>query len=303
MTSIAVIGQGFVGGSLSAVFAERGVDVWTYDRAHKKATSPGPGRIGAAFTLEDLVAQYESEDSCSRVYFICLPTPMRQDRRADITAIKKTLDVLARIKGERIAVIKSTVPPGTTEALNKDLVGSDVTCIFNPEFLTEANALDDMRNQNRIILGGPRPWINRVKSIYQTSFPRVPIIKTSSTVAEMVKYFTNVHLAARVILSCEMYEVCEALDRRGYNVDYDKVVEYAKHDTRLGGSHMNVPGNDGIPGARGHCFPKDLAALISVAHDVDIVPLVMEALWTKNLAVVPPSERDWERMPGRAVVA
>ena len=85
------------------------------------------------------------------------------------------------------------------------------------------------------------------------------------------------------------------------NIDYDKVVEYAKHDPRLGGSHMNVPGPDGVPGARGHCFPKDLNALIYVARRLGIKPTVMSAVWDKNLEVVPTEHRDWERMQGRAV--
>jgi UDP-glucose 6-dehydrogenase len=59
--------------------------------------------------------------------------------------------------------------------------------------LTEANALNDMRNQNRIILGGPRPWINKVKQVFEAAFLNVPIVKTSSSTAEMVKYVTNVH--------------------------------------------------------------------------------------------------------------
>jgi hypothetical protein len=73
----------------------------------------------------------------------------------------------------------------------------------------------------------------------------------------MVKYFTNIHLAMRVILSCEFWQICQKLDEMGMNIDYDKVVEYARLDSRLGDSHMSVPGFDGIPGARGHCVPGD----------------------------------------------
>jgi nucleotide sugar dehydrogenase len=285
--SVAVIGQGFVGGTLATVLMERGCPVFVTDKAMKCA--PGAQYRSSAERL--------AQDA--DIIFVCVPTPMRADGAADTSIVEGVLDELAAVPGERIAVVRSTVPPGSTEAWNKKY-GDSLHVVFNPEFLTEANALDDMRNQKRIILGGQRPWINKVRLFYRQAFPTVPIVKTSSTMAEMVKYFTNVQLAARVVLSCELWQVCEAL---GESVDYDKVVEYAKLDPRLGGSHMDVPGNDGVPGARGHCFPKDLRALTAVAKSLGVSPTVMEALWAKNLEVIPEGERDWERMKGRAVVA
>lgn len=327
MKSVCVIGQGFVGGSLTTVFAERGFDVFVYDKTGKVAFGgKSPGRVLAPIqnstqilgttnirTVTELITACENEKNqagwvngyavkdFSGVYFVCLPTPMFEDGEADLSIVEGVLKELASVPGDRIAVVKSTVPPGSTERWNKMFEGTGLRVVFNPEFLTEANALDDMRNQNRIILGGPRPHINTVKLVFQKAFPKVPLIKTSSTTAEMVKYFTNVQLAARVVLSCELSQVCEALDKQGMNVDYDKVVEYAKQDPRLGGSHMSVPGPDGIPGARGHCFPKDLNALIYVAKQLDIDPAVMSAVWKKNLEVVPSEHRDWEKMSNRAV--
>jgi UDPglucose 6-dehydrogenase len=284
--SVAVVGLGFVGGTLTTVLRERGVVVNTYDPAKPCTTA----------TMSHLIEECEQRPDFSGVYFVCVPTPMRKDGSANLDYVDSVLAHLTGYHGERIAVIKSTVPPGSTERWNKIFSTSELRVIFCPEFLTEANALEDMRNQNRIILGGPRPWINRVKQVFQSAFPKVP-----STVAEMVKYFTNVHLATRVVLSCELWQLCEKLDRAGLNIDYDKVVEYAQRDPRLGSSHMSVPGNDGIAGARGHCFPKDLAALISVARAADISPTVMEAVQQKNLEVVPTEARDWEQMIGRAV--
>ncbi len=312
-SAVACIGNGFVGGSLTTCFAERGFDVYIYDKDGKIA----PGGRKTSFDndgIKGLIDYCERYDTVSKnftsVYFVCVPTPMYEDGSADLRIVESVLDELASwpITGttgasgqHRIAVVKSTVPPGSTEQWNKKYEGTPLRVVFNPEFLTEMNALDDMRNQNRIILGGPRPHINRVKQVFQMAFPKVPIIKTSSTTAEMVKYFTNVQLAARVVLSCELAQICEALDKSGLDIDYDKVVEYAKYDQRLGGSHMSVPGNDGVPGARGHCFPKDINALAAVAREVDVKPTVMEAVWKKNLEIVPPEHRDWEKMHGRAV--
>lgn len=303
--SIAVIGNGFVGGSLTTVFAERGFDVYAYDKAGKYAPGAAkwliPNEGWQPLSVRALAECAERIDGFSRIYFVCLPTPMREDGSADLSIVDGVLEELSQVPGERIAVVKSTVPPGSTEAWNRKFEGTGLRVIFNPEFLTEANALNDMRNQNRIVLGGPRPHINKVKQVFQSAFPSVPIVKTSSTTAEFVKYFTNVHLAARVVLSCELWQMCNALDERGMNVDYDKVVEYASYDKRLGGSHMAVPGQDGIPAARGHCFPKDLNALIAVAKLIGVKPTVMAGVWEKNLEMVPPEHRDWERMLGRAV--
>ena len=194
---------------------------------------------------------------------------------------------------QRSIVIKSTIEPGTTEKFNKKY--KNIQIVFNPEFLTEVNSIEDFKNQNRIIIGGPRPATTIIKSIYSKVFPKVPIIKTGSTTAEMVKYVTNCFLATKVSFANEMFQICEKLD-----IDYDKVIEYAKYDERLGYSHWNVPGPDGDYGYGGHCFPKDLKALISLAHDLSISPRVLIAVDGKNNDVR--TDRDWERQEGRAII-
>lgn len=305
MKSIAVIGQGFVGGSLTTVFAEHGFDVYAYDKSGKyvKGALPSHGDSVAGYpsSISELIGDNElgSTPNFSSVYFVCVPTPMCEDGSADLSIVESVLDELSATPGERIAVVKSTVPPGSTERWNKKYESTGLRVIFNPEFLTEANALDDMRNQNRIILGGPRPYVNVVKQIFQAAFPNVPIIKTSSTNAEMIKYLTNNFLTVKVALANEMAQICEALDKSGLNVDYDKVVEYAKYDVRLGESHWAVPGPDGHRGYGGHCFVKDLNAMIKIADGLSIDTPVMDGAWKKNLEVRP--ERDWELLIGRAV--
>jgi UDPglucose 6-dehydrogenase len=302
--SIAVIGQGFVGGSITTVFSERGFDVYTYDKTGKQAAGGKhpKGRTGVtlpAANVADLIEVCEKKEDFSKVYFVCLPTPMYEDGSADLSIVDGVLDELATQPGERIAVVKSTVPPGSTERWNEKYGPRGLHVVFNPEFLTEANALDDMRNQNRIVLGGPRPWINEVKQVFQTAFPKVPLVKTSSTTAEMVKYLTNNFLTVKVAFANEMAQVCEGLDKSGLNVDYDKVVEYAKYDRRLGESHWAVPGPDGHRGFGGHCFVKDLNAMIKVADDLNINTPVLDGAWKNNLEIRP--ERDWEELVGRAV--
>jgi UDPglucose 6-dehydrogenase len=295
---IAVVGQGFVGGSLTTVFAERGFYVYVCDKTGKQATGAQQGFS----ELSSLVEFVECIDTFTGVFFVGLPTPMREDGSCDVSIVEGVLDELSKLPGEkdRIAVIKSTVPPGTTLMWNKKYEGTKLHVVFNPEFLTEANALNDMREQNRIVLGGPRPYINKVKQVFSTAFPKVPIVKTSSTTAEMVKYVTNNFLTVKVAFANEMAQICEALDKKGLDIDYDKVVEYAKYDTRLGDSHWAVPGPDGSRGFSGSCFPKDINGMIAVAKSLDVKPNVLEAAWEKNLEVRP--ERDWEKLVGRAVI-
>jgi len=321
MKSIAVVGQGFVGGSLTTVFAERGFDVYAYDKAGKIATGAkvprfhghgtGPDGIEATSVKGLVFAMDELGKAFSNVYFVCLPTPMFEDGEADLSIVEGVLAELAEahkvLERWGIAVVKSTVPPGSVERWNKAFNSQGLYIVFNPEFLTEANALDDMRNQDRIILGGPRPYINIVKLLFQTAFKGVPVIKTSSTTAEMVKYTINCFLATKVAFANEIAQITEALDADGLNVDYDKVVEYAKLDKRLGNSHWAVPGpvptHDGryVRGFGGHCFPKDLNALVFVAKQLGVDPKVLTSVWAKNLEVRGPEDRDWEHMQGRAV--
>lgn len=305
--SIAVIGQGFVGGSLSTAFSERRFDVFAYDKTGKLAEGSKSPKVDVK-DLNDFVLACESIKNFSCVYFVCLPTPMLPDGDADLSIVEGVLTQLSKIPGKRIAVVKSTVPPGSTEKWNEMFDDTGLRVVFNPEFLREATALDDMRNQTRVILGGPRPYINKVKQVYENAWPNVPIIKTSSTTAEMVKYVTNIHLAVKVSLANEFYQICEALDKDGANIDYDKVIEYATLDQRLGKSHWKVPGpmpadDTGLPalGFAGSCFIKDLNAMLSLAKRLGIDPKVMTGAWEKNLEVRP--QRDWEKLVGRAVSA
>ena len=226
---IGVVGQGFVGGAVTAGLNPY-YDVQTFD-IQKDSTCE---------SLEQLVDQ-------SDVIFVCLPTPMRRDGSCDTRIVDGALaDIrdLCREKGynNRVAVVKSTVEPGSTVAWNRKF-NPHLTVVFNPEFLTEANHIEDFKNQNRIVLGGPRPETGRVKTLFRKAFPTATIVKTGSTEAETVKYFTNCFLATKVAFANEMYQLCNSLD-----IDYDKVVEYALYDQRIGNSHLSVPGPDGSMG-------------------------------------------------------
>jgi len=272
--TIGIIGQGFVGNAVYQKFKNY-YEVKTFDLDVEKRNS----------TFEDILTE------CKTI-FLCLPTPMNADGSCNVDILEGVLSTINE-KGDKIVVVKSTIPPGTTKGWNEKF--KNITVAFNPEFLTERNAIDDYNNQERIILGGPKKAITSLKQIFSKVFPDAYIIKTDSTYAEMVKYLINSFLSVKVSFANEIYQMCQQLD-----VDYDKIVEYAVYDERLGHSHWSVPGHDGDFGFGGHCFPKDLSALIHLSDNLNTVNNVLKAARDTNNVVR--KDRDWEKMKGRAVI-
>lgn len=283
MKTIGIIGLGFVGTAvlkgMSHAFEIRCFDKYkeTYE-CSKRILPSEPEKIVS---------------ECDGPIFICVPTPMKKDGSCNTSIVEDVISNLdkkaCKHNAKPIIIIKSTIPPGTTEKLNKEY--NHIQCVFNPEFLRETTSVADFKNQDRIIIGGPHDAVNIVKNMYQIAYPHVAITKTSSTIAEMVKYVTNCFLATKVSFANEMAQICEKL-----GIDWDKVVEYASKDKRLGTSHWSVPGPDSNVGWGGKCFPKDLNAMIYAAKHLGIDPKVMEAVWMKNLEVRP--EKDWEAIDG-----
>jgi len=277
--NIGIIGQGFVGNAVYNKFKNY-YNVLTFDLDKTLCNS-----------------SFEKINKECKYIFVCLPTPMNKDGSCHIGIVDDLLTKLDKYSNEisqsKIVVVKSTIPPGTTKKWNDKF--DNLSVVFNPEFLTEANAVKDYENQNRIILGGPKNETLQLNSIFSKVFPNAKIINTNSTDAEMVKYTTNSFLAMKVSFANEIYQICKKV-----NADYDKVIESTIQDERLGTSHWKVPGPDGDFGYGGHCFPKDINALISVAINNNISPKMLIATNEKNKEVR--SNKDWENMKGRAVV-
>jgi len=288
---IGIVGQGFVGSAiregLKNFYKVRG-----YDLDPEKC-----------FNLK-WMNKLEEVANHSDIVFVCVPTPMRKDGSCDTRILEsaiKDLDKacanMGRAATRPIVVIKSTVPPGTTERIGKQYIGReneepDMHICFSPEFLTEANSFEDFKNQTRIIIGGE--GAKTVKQMFRKPFPNIPIVITQSSTAEMVKYFINCFLATKVTFANQMYDICQFA-----GIDYDKVCEYALYDTRIGKSHLAVPGPDGDRGFGGHCFPKDLLAMIKFAEDDDVENQFLIDVESANDYYR--KDRDWEKMKGRAV--
>jgi UDPglucose 6-dehydrogenase len=281
MRNIGVIGQGFVGSAVREGLSPY-YNMLTYDIDTTKSNCEN---------ITDVIK------GCD-IIFQCLPTPMKRSGMCDISIVTASLAKIDDICGtlnckeNKVIIVKSTIPPGTTKKLDKKFVNIDIC--FSPEFLTEANSFNDFKNQNRIIVGGPRPATTKVKQMFRRAFPTIPIVKTGSDTAEMVKYFINCFLATKVTFANEMYDICQSVE-----IDMDKVTEYALYDARIGKSHLAVPGPDGDRGFGGHCFPKDLSAMIYFGKNFGINTDLLESVKSKNDKVR--VNRDWEAMKGRAV--
>ena len=283
---VGIVGCGFVGGSLrEGLRGSVGTNV--YDKYNEELS-----------TVSSLGSLVEASD----ILFVCLPTPMRSSGEADISLVKDTVleidrqcSFLSEDQRNKVIVIKSTVPPGTTKML-QEATSTHCNVVFNPEFLTEANHIEDFKNQKRIILGGDdcRTALLQVKKMYSIQFPDTPYILCGSMEAEITKYFCNCFLATKVSFANEMKQLCDSL-----GADYDKVTEYSLFDDRIGDSHLSVPGPDGRWGFGGSCFPKDINALMHKMKEQGLQSTVLKAAWDKNLEVRP--EKDWEKLKGRAV--
>tara|TARA_Y100000593_G_C4298702_1_gene332153 strand:- start:388 stop:1242 length:855 start_codon:yes stop_codon:yes gene_type:complete len=280
--NIGIIGQGFVGSAIREGLRNF-YKVRTYDIDEEKCNS----------THQEVC--YKSD-----IIFVCIPTPMRMSGECDIRILESVIEKISKEcagdpeRNRPILVIKSTIPPGTTEKLNKIASVLNGNVCFSPEFLTEANSFEDFKNQTRIIIGGPRPATGKVKQMFRKAFPTTPIVKTGTKTAEMVKYFTNCFLATKVTFANQMYEICQAAE-----IDYDKVCEYALYDNRIGKSHLAVPGPDGDFGFGGHCFPKDLAAMIAFGENLHTETGLLKEIEMLNDYYR--TDKDWEKMKGRAV--
>lgn len=291
MNKIGIVGQGFVGNSIKEGMIKDYPNLLTYD------LNP---ELSMCDSIEELVNN-------SDIIFVCVPTPMKKDGSCHVGIVDSVLEQIAKIvypkfvetnekEIQKIAVLKTTIPPGTSKAFNDVYSKMGIEIVFNPEFLTEANAVNDFKNQNRIVLGGSsEAALNSVAGLYRKSFPTVPIVHMTHDEAEMVKYVTNTFLASKVIFANEMYQICTSLD-----INYDNVVNAAKLDTRLGQSHWKVPGPDGDFGFGGHCFPKDTNAIKYLANKNGVKTTLLDSVLDKNNSIR--KNKDWEEQEGRAVI-
>ena len=183
-------------------------------------------------------------------------------------------DSISLLKSPKLVVIKSTVLPGTTAKLQEE--HPQHRFIFNPEFLREVSAVEDFRSPDRQIVGVTAQSKEEAKELLDL-LPSAPFTKIMpSQEAEMVKYFGNTFLAARVIFANQMYDLCQKT-----GIDYETVKDAASADPRVGPSHFTVD-QDGYRGYGKKCLPKDTRALIQLGESIGIEMQLLKTLEAIN---------------------
>lgn len=203
------------------------------------------------------------------VIFVSVPTPRANDGSCDVSHVH---NAVRRIKGSKVIVIKSTVPPGTTEAFQKKYPKHKF--LFNPENLTERNAWGDFIRPDVQIVGftekskdaaGPvLALLPKAAFMSPWGVGTYKRFEISATEAELIKYARNVHFARKVNFANVLAAVAESL-----GVDYENVRMGMSADFRIGDSHLDVA-HGGYRGFGGYCLPKDLDAFIGFLKDEGI---------------------------------
>lgn len=224
----------------------------------------GNGVVGSAYAkrlgIKAVDPRSASRDfiESHNAYIICVPTPMNEWGRCDISAVE---DILLKYSGYgKSILIKSTV------AIDKlaDLDKAYPNIAYSPEFLSEATAEEDVKNETTMIIGGRnaeiRTWVNFfLKHRYRF---QVMTLKE----AAYVKYAENAYLATKVTFFNELFNLIES---EGGDVDYKNVLRGLSVDPRIGTSHTQVPGPDDKFGWGGKCLPKDVSEFLNFSMDQD----------------------------------
>lgn len=270
--NLGIIGYGFVGQAVANGFnvQSKGRDTIRFYDKYKDSLS-----------LEEVVTK-------SEFIFICLPTPMKDSEEGiDLSIIEESTEEITKYtdKTDKIIVIKSTVTPGTTLKLEKKYPHSKFA--FNPEFLTEANFLDDFLNADRTIIGANNDLVSRsVAVIFKQRFPKTKIFQTDPTTAETVKYFANAFLALKVTFANFFYDYCQKI-----GVKYEEVKKMAAADYRIGDAHLDVTT---LRGFGGKCLPKDLVSIMGEFRKAGVDASLLKTMWEYNKKIR--KIHDWEEI-------
>ena len=235
---VGIIGYGFVGKAL-----ENGIDnsVSILNIDPKLNTS-----------IKDLVPFQPN------IIFICVPTPLCEDLSLDASIVHSVVDELLEYNINSLIVLKSTILPNHLQNINQKVK----RFIYNPEFLREKHANEDFLNSNLIVFGGDQKNINEIKDFYikKTKCNCKSYVETDLVTASLIKYTINSYLATKVSFFNELKKIFVKVNS---NDSWENFISYLQKDSRLGDSHMSVPGHDGKEGFGGACLPKDSIALLN----------------------------------------
>jgi len=286
---VAMIGTGYVGLVSGACFSEFGVDVACVDKDHKKIemlengimpiyepglddlveTNVKAGRL--TFTTE-LAGAVKNADAV----FIAVGTPTRRGGgHADLSYVYAAAKEIAEnMDGYTVVVTKSTVPVGTGDEVERIIretrPDADFDVVSNPEFLREGSAIADFTHPDRVVIGTDSERAQEVMHLLYRplSLIEAPILFTSRTSSELIKYAANTFLATKITFINEVADLCEKV-----GADVHDVAKGIGLDGRIGKKFLHAG-----PGYGGSCFPKDTLALVHTAQDVGSPLRIVEAV-------------------------
>lgn len=249
---IGIVGIGVVGGTMRRYYEERcgyirGENLFLLDSDSEKGFSDNINNAD--------------------IIFICVPTPCDHEGSCNLSHVYSAVE---RISNEKIVVLRSTIPPGTTEKIQCQRPG--IKLLFNPEFLTENQAWEDFIKPDRQIVGFTNDSIEAA-SIVLSVLPKAPFmspwgvntytaVRITATEAELIKYCGNIWFIRKVNFANIISAVCRSMKSKlGNEVDYENVRMGVSSDHRIGDSHLDV-NHGGYKGWGGTCFQKDIRAFI-----------------------------------------
>ena len=286
---VAMIGTGYVGLVSGACFSEFGVDVACVDKDEKKIemlkngvmpiyepglenlveTNVNAGRLTFTTEWADAVKNADA-------VFIAVGTPTRRgDGHADLSYVYAAAKEIAEnMNGYTVVVTKSTVPVGTGDEVERIIretrPDADFDVVSNPEFLREGSAIADFTHPDRVVIGTDSERAREVmRLLYRPlSLIEAPILFTSRTSSELIKYAANTFLATKITFINEVADLCEKV-----GADVHDVAKGIGLDGRIGKKFLHAG-----PGYGGSCFPKDTLALVHTAQDVGSPLRIVEAV-------------------------
>ena len=286
---IAMLGTGYVGLVSGAAFAEMGHTVHCIDIDKKKIETLNQGQLPIYEPgLLELIKRGSDQSRLSfttdqnvikrcDVVFFCLPTPSDADGSCDTSyVIKAARSIAPLLKPNAIVVMKSTVPVGTCDTVDKLLKdeGAEAHVVSNPEFLKEGSAVSDAMKPDRIVIGFEDSKAKQVMETLYTPFTlnhnRMLFMNRKS--AELTKYAANAMLATRISFMNELSHLCDQV-----GADIQAVRTGIGSDSRIGYSFLYSG-----PGYGGSCFPKDIKALQATAKQEGVKLRIVQAVEEAN---------------------
>jgi nucleotide sugar dehydrogenase len=271
---LSIVGSGYVGLVTGACFADVGHHVICVDNDAQKIKQLQAGEVPIYEPgLEEIIhrnvsarrlrftGSIEEGVNNSQIVFIAVPTPQQSDGDVDLSFLEKVAREIAGVLTDyRVIVDKSTVPVKTGEKVAESIkrynrYGANFDVVSNPEFLREGCAVADLMHPDRIVIGAQSEHaIDLMKKVYEPFM--APILVTDINSAELIKHCANSFLALKISYINAVSAICEAS-----GADVEKVADGIGMDHRIGRDFLNP----GI-GYGGSCFPKDIAAFITISE-------------------------------------